>query len=277
MRADLHSHTTASDGALTPSELVLRAGNAQIDLLAITDHDTIDGLAEAHRAAQGSRLRVINGIEFSCSWEGFEIHVVGLDFDVSADALLELIAAQTATRIDRAARIADRLSRCGVEQPLANAQRLARNGAITRAHFARVLLEQGKVATMEAAFKKYLRKGKRAYVAPGWCEISEAVSAINAAGGVAVLAHPMAYQLSKKWLRQLVEQFALAGGQAIEVAQPQHLPNDRKRLAELANEYNLSASAGSDFHRPDSWAELGRNIQLPEHVSPVWNLFSSRE
>ncbi|MBW8190157.1 PHP domain-containing protein [Neiella marina] len=276
MTIDLHCHSTASDGVLTPQELIMRASNMQVDVLALTDHDTIEGLKAARLVATSIKppVQLINGVEISCAWQGLEIHVVGLNFDAEHPALNELLGKQAERRLTRAMTIAARLQRKGLENCWRKVSLLAKGGQVTRAHFARLLVNEGWVSLQKTAFKKYLRKGRNAYVAPPWCSISEAVLAIQAAGGQAVLAHPLDYQLADSWLQRLLQEFVDAGGDAMEVAQCQQTPAQRLKLAELAKKYALLASQGSDFHFPAGRRELGRSLQLPEGSTPVWSCWA---
>jgi len=275
-RYDLHSHTRFSDGKLSPQELIDRAVNFQLDVLAITDHDTTNALDIANRYIQetGSKLELINGIEFSTSWQNFEIHVVGLNIDPSNEALKALIAKQQISREHRAIAMSDKLAKCGFDNMLEQAKALAGEGSITRAHFARVLLNQGAVSKMQSAFDKYIGKGKRAFVRPTWCGVATAVEAIHQAGGVAVLAHPMRYDMTAKWLRRLIVDFKTAGGDAMEVVLPQMNKEQRRLMLTYCLEYELYASMGSDFHFPSKWSDLGRNLNVPESCKPVWQLWS---
>ncbi|MDR0806709.1 MAG: PHP domain-containing protein [Enterobacteriaceae bacterium] len=269
---DLHSHTTASDGMLTPAQLVQRAVEMRVSVLAITDHDTTDALAAAQQAIaeQTLALRLINGVEISTIWENFDIHIVGLNIDPDAPAMVALLAAQRIRRLQRAQEIARRLEKHHIPDAFAGAQRIAGDAGITRAHFARYLIEIGKAANMAQVFKNYLARGKTGYVPPQWCTIADAVAAIHLSGGQAVLAHPSRYDLSAKWLRRLIIDFKQAGGDAMEVAQCQQAPQERAQLALYAQEYQLLASQGSDFHYPCAWVELGRRLALPDKVTPVW-------
>lgn len=273
LKIDLHSHTKFSDGHLTPTELVLRAHTMQVDVLAITDHDTVAGLDEAHQAqaAQKRHLRIIDGVEISTDWHGFDIHVVGLNVDRTQPEFLAHLHQQAATRQDRAERIGEKLARCGFDGVLARAQALAGVGQVTRAHFARVLVNNYGVPTMDAAFKKYLGKGKRAAVKAHWPSIESAVAWIHEAGGQAVLAHPAHYDMTAKWLRRLVNVFAIAGGDAIETAFPGINKNKQELINELAQTHSLLASAGSDFHFPSRWTELGKNLGISSALTPIWH------
>ncbi|MBQ4774571.1 PHP domain-containing protein [Pectobacterium versatile] len=270
---DLHSHTTASDGLLTPTALVSRAVDMRVSVLAITDHDTTAGLDEAQNAIaqQGLPLRLIPGVEISTLWENHEIHIVGLGMDIAHPALTGLLQQQAECRQNRAEQIAARLEKNRIPDALAGAQRLATGGQITRAHFARYLIELGIAANMNQVFKKYLAKGKIGYVPPQWCTIPQAIEAIHQSGGVSVLAHPGRYDLTAKWLKRLLATFAENGGIAMEVAQCQQAPDERTQLGRYARDFNLMASQGSDFHLPCAWIELGRKLWLPADVEPVWH------
>lgn len=270
---DLHSHTTASDGLLTPAALVSRAVDMRVSVLAITDHDTTAGLDEAQQAIaqQGLPLRLIPGVEISTLWENHEIHIVGLGMDSAHPALTGLLQQQATCRQNRAEQIAARLEKNRIPDALAGAQRLATGGQITRAHFARYLIELGIAANMNQVFKKYLAKGKIGYVPPQWCTIPQAIEAIHQSGGVSVLAHPGRYDLTAKWLKRLLATFAESGGIAMEVAQCQQAPDERTQLGRYARDFNLMASQGSDFHLPCAWIELGRKLWLPADVEPVWH------
>lgn len=269
---DLHTHTIASDGYLTPSELIQRAVEKEVSVLAITDHDTTDGLHEAHQfiKAHDFSLQLINGVEISTAWQGFDIHIVGLNIDVTNAVLVERLANQKQCRQKRALKIAEKLKKVRIPDPLTGTMKIAAGAELTRAHFARYLLEIGQVNTLDKAFTKYLGKGKSAYVAPGWCSIEEAILAIHAAGGKAILAHPTRYDLSSKWLRRLIVDFKEMKGDGLEVSLSQQSPGQRQQMARYATEYELLASAGSDFHRVCPWLDIGRNLWLPDDVKPVW-------
>ena len=275
LRVDLHSHTSCSDGALTPSALIDRATNLHIDVLAITDHDTVAGLesARAHIKQNELAITLINGIEISTAWEGFEIHIVGLNVDDKNPDLQALIAQQQQARQLRASRIGEKLEKCGFPDITKQALALAGDGSITRAHFARVLVGQGHVTKLQAAFDKYIGKGKRAYVKPTWCDIKQAVDVIHGANGVAVMAHPVRYDLSGKWLRRLVLDFKQSGGDGLEIVLPQMNPAQRNLMLSYCAEYELHASMGSDFHQPSRWSDLGRNLRMPENCHPIWRLW----
>ena len=272
MRIDLHSHTTASDGRLPPEELIDRALSFNLDVLAITDHDTLDGLGVAHQYIEENKLplKLINGIEFSTVWQNKDIHIVGLNIDPQSKPLNALIEQQKAHRITRAEQIAHRLEKATREGVLVEVQAIAGDAPITRAHFAKWLVDNGFAKTMQQVFKKFLTRNNPGYVPPNWCSMSDAVNAIHQAGGQAVLAHPGRYDLTAKWVKRLLAAFVEADGDAMEVAQPQQAQQERRNLANYAIQYELLASQGSDFHYPSPWMELGRNLWLPSGVEPVW-------
>lgn len=272
MRIDLHSHTTASDGRLEPKDLVDRALSFDIEVLAITDHDTVDGLAPAKQYVQDNQLpiKIINGIEISTVWQNKDIHIVGLNIDPDASALKTLIEQQKQHRVVRSELIASRLEKATREGVLEEVQQIAGDAPITRAHFAKWLVDNGFAKNMQMVFKKYLTRNNPGYVPPNWCSMKDAVDAIHAAGGQAVLAHPGRYQLTAKWVKRLLAAFVEANGDAMEVAQPQQAQQERRNLADYAIQYKLLASQGSDFHYPSPWMELGRNLWLPAGVEPVW-------
>ncbi|SFT70042.1 hypothetical protein SAMN05192562_1011571 [Kosakonia arachidis] len=269
---DLHSHTSASDGLLSPEQLVHRAVEMRVGTLAITDHDTTTAIpvARAEIARARLALKLISGVEISTVWENHEIHIVGLNIDIDHPAMCEFLQQQSARRVLRAQLIAERLEKAHIPGAWEGAQQLARGASVTRGHFARFLVAQGKASNIADVFKKYLARGKTGYVPPQWCTIEQAIEVIHHSGGTAVLAHPGRYNLSAKWLKRLLAHFADRGGEAMEVAQCQQAPNERAQLAVYARQYGLLASQGSDFHQPCPWIELGRKLWLPAGVEGVW-------
>ena len=275
MRVDLHSHSTASDGQLTPAELVRRAVAQRVDVLALTDHDVVSGLGEAQAtiASEQLPLRLIPGIELSTSWDSLEIHVVGLNIQSEAPALQSAIATQSQARQARGVEIGRRLAKQRIELAYEGTLALAGEASLTRAHFARYLVQAGYCQNQQKAFDHYLGRGGKAYVPHDWMSIAAAIEVIHAAGGLAVLAHPGRYKLSTKWLKRLLSLFKEAGGDAMEVSLPQQSPQERANLGAWSREYQLLASVGSDFHLPTPWQELGKNLWLPKDVTPVWQSF----
>lgn len=269
---DLHTHSTASDGVLSPTELVERAAEKGVSLLALTDHDTLSGLTEAQICAQNHNIELINGVEVSTIWQGHGIHIVGLNINPVHPAILELLTKQANLRQQRALEISDKLNKLGIDNAYQQTKELAQ-GEVTRAHYARFLVQIGKASNETQAFKRYLSKGKSAYVQTEWVSIADAINAIHQAAGLAVLAHPLRYKISTKNKKQLIADFVSWGGDAIEVAGCGQTKEQRQILVDWAKMHGLAASGGSDFHFPCGWIELGKDLELPADIPPIWNYF----
>ncbi len=272
---DLHAHSNVSDGILDPKDVVLRARDRSVDVLALTDHDTLAGLQSAAEAAAGTGLTLIAGIEFSTQWLGRGIHVLGLNIDPTDAGLQDVVASQSRQRWQRARLIAGNLRRAGIKDPLDGARRFASADHIARPHFARYLVEAGYVSTVALAFRKYLGAGTVGDVPHGWLEMADIVQAIKLAGGVAVLAHPGKYNLTRSRICRLAEAFRDLGGQGLEVISGVQTSQVTADMGRIANQVGLYASCGSDFHMPDrSWQELGAAGALPANCRPVWQLWN---
>ncbi len=280
--ADLHCHSTASDGILSPAELVSRAKSQGVTLLALTDHDTLDGLAEAQEIGDQLGVTVLPGIEFSCRWGKRQIHIVGLNLDPASTELRRAIVLRERLRRERAERIAERLENRGLKGALAGARALAGDGVIGRPHFARWMVQQGHVEDSARAFKRYLGAGKAGDVTVDWPQLDETVACIRTAGGIPVLAHPLKYGLTRTLLRRLLCDFVQVGGGAVELLCGRQNPVQTRELRQLMDSVaadlqrpTLHCSVGSDFHQPNQpWCELGC-VRLPEDVEPVWNLWQT--
>jgi predicted metal-dependent phosphoesterase TrpH len=266
---DLHTHSRWSDGVLAPAELVERAARRSVQLLALTDHDTVGGCAEAQRAAHTHGVRFIAGTELTAGWRGREVHVVGLRVRLPSAELERHCAQMMALRHERIVAMAQRLTRAGLPGEALAAGALA-IPAPTRTHLARALCEQGFSKDRQQAFDRWLGRGRPGYVEARWPELAEVVAHITAAGGLAVLAHPHRYALSGGELRALVDAFKQAGGAGIEVSVSGMSPKAADRAASLARRFALAGSIGSDFHEPDlPWRPLGRFAKLPEGITPI--------
>lgn len=273
MIADLHTHSTASDGTLAPTELLQQAIDSGVELLAVTDHDTVAG-TESLAAEQLPNIRLITGVELSANWRNVCVHVVGLNIDTVNPALKQGLLRQQATRAERAVKIATRLESAGFHDVLSGAKQLTTSSYIGRPHFARYLVESGQIKDVKTAFKKHLGRGKAGDIRHGWPAIEEIIDWIKAAGGIAVLAHPAKYKLSNLRLEELCREFVSVGGDAIEVISGAQVPALTDRLSRLANRHGLHASCGSDFHEPGQiWARLGQVSPLPAACRPVWELW----
>lgn len=270
-RVDLHCHSTASDGALTPAEIVARAAEAGVEQLALTDHDTLAGVGEAAAAARAAGMALIPGVELSVRWQQHPLHLVGLGIDVAAPALLAGLAELQRQRRERTLAIGAKLERFGVRDATARAIDAARGGQVTRTHFATLLVEDGVCRDFNRAFKQLLGAGRPGYVGADWVPLTDAINWIHAAGGVAVLAHPHQYRLGSSTRERLLAAFRDAGGDALEVCCGGSRPHEIDAAADAARRFGLRGSVGSDFHNPSqSWRALGRLAPLPHDIAPVW-------
>ena len=270
---DLHCHSIASDGLLAPADLVRRAAGNGVELLALTDHDELCGLAEAREQAEALGLRFIDGVEVSVSWGGITIHVVGLNIDPHNPQLQQGLQSIRQGRAERAKKMAQDLERVGIPGSLEGAYAYVENpNLIGRTHFARFLAEKRYVSDVKSAFQHYLVGGKPGYVPHEWATLADALSYINAGGGVPVLAHPGRYKLTRGEMRSFLGEFRDGGGAGIEVVTSSHTAEQFLEYAILAKEFGLLASRGSDFHGPgESRVDLGRLPNLAAELKPVWH------
>lgn len=273
-RYDLHLHSTASDGAFAPRELVAQAAAAGIEALALTDHDSVAGLPEAILAAAGHGVRLISGVEISTTWRDRGLHIVGLNLDPDSEPLRQGLAGLQVLREERAREIGRRLEKAGIPGVFEAARLLAGVGMITRTHFAQHLYSLHLSGSVRDAFDRYLAQGKPGYVPTLWADLEAAIGWIRTAGGVAVIAHPQRYKFTGSWLRRLLGEFREMGGAGIEVVCGTAPPGEVQSSAEFARRFDLAASCGSDFHSPDyGWPKLGRLPPLPAGLAPVWTLW----
>jgi hypothetical protein len=271
---DLHTHSNRSDGSLTPTELVQRASLAALSVLALTDHDTIEGLDDARREADRTGIRLVAGVEISASWRAQAIHVLGLWIDPASRRLRERLDSQAERRRVRMRNICGRLTKLGLPGGELLAAVEASPGVPTRAHLAEALRAGGHVSRTDDAFRKYLGKGKAAHLAAEWPALAEVIGWIRESGGVASLAHPARYSLSAGARRQLLADFVTAGGTALEVVTGGNGAHHVEASAMLAVKFGLTGSIGSDFHNPQQvWNPLGRLAKLPDCVVPVWRAY----
>ncbi len=268
---DLHSHSTASDGTLTPHQLVARAKKHGVDVLALTDHDIVSGLDEATAAAEEYKITLVPGVEISTTWGNRTLHVVGLGINHRNAAINQGLERLQTLREQRAEEMGHRLAKAGIPDALAGAQRLSNGTNITRTHFARYLVEVGKAETVGSVFKSYLASGKPGYVNVDWASLEETIQWIQGAGGLAVIAHPNRYKLSATKMRALLADFVDCGGDGLEVASGGCERNIIESNAAYAKRFDLKASVGSDFHDPGiPWIELGKLPRLLGGLVPIW-------
>lgn len=273
---DFHCHSTASDGALSPRDVVRRAHANGVTVLALTDHDTVAGQAEAHAEANRLGMHYVNGIELSALYANQCLHIVGLAIDPKHPVLKEGLERQHALRAQRAVQMAERLAKKGIVGAYEAVSQAAGDGEITRLHFAEFLVRQGVVTDVQQAFDRYLSKGKPGFVATQWAAMEDVVAWIRAAGGVAVLAHPLRYNLSTKWMNRALSAFKAAGGAGVEVVTGRATVDDIRLSQQMAFKHDLHASVGSDFHTPDlPWVELGRLAPMPPGLKPIWQLLDT--
>jgi len=270
---DLHCHSTASDGLLAPAELVRRAAANGVDILALTDHDELCGLAEARAQAATLGLRFIDGVEVSITWGGITIHVVGLNIDPGNQQLQQGLHVIRQGRAERAKKMAQDLARVGIPASLEGAYAYVENpNLIGRTHFARFLAEKRYVSDVKSAFQHYLVSGKPGYVPHQWATLEEALAYIKAGGGIPVVAHPGRYKLTRTEMRKFLGEFRDGGGAGIEVITSSHTPEQFLEYAILAKEFGFLASRGSDFHGPgESRVDLGKLPDLAADLKPVWH------
>lgn len=269
---DLHTHTTASDGELSPKALVIKAKANGVDVLAITDHDTTEGIAEAKIEACKQNIRLLPGIELSVSWMHKNFHIIGLGIDPDNEKLKASLTETEILRQQRAIEIGNKLEKIGVIKAYNKARKLAGVSTLTRSHFARVLINQGFADDSREVFKKYLVHNKPGFVKTNWVEMASGIKLIKDAGGEAILAHPMRYNITASWLRRFLAAFKQAGGIGIEVVTGSSNADEITTTAAYARRFELSGSAGSDYHGFDNtWVRLGQLATMPESVTPVWD------
>lgn len=274
LNADLHCHSTVSDGLLAPAAVVQRAHANGVELLALTDHDEIGGLTEARAEAARLGMKFLDGVEISVSWgDDQTVHIVALGIDPGYAPLAEGLAQVRGGRDSRAQRMSEELDKVGIHGAYAGALKFAGNPAlISRSHFARCIVEMGHARDVKSVFDYWLAKGKPGYVAHPWATLEDALGWITAAGGIAVVAHPGRYRLTKAELREMLDRFKALGGRGIEVISGAHSPEMAKEFARVARQYGFLASRGSDFHGPgESYSDLGKVPALPEDLTPVWS------
>lgn len=272
LSADLHTHTNCSDGQLTPDQLLAEAAEKGVQLFSITDHDTLAAYRQLTiLPPEGMKLLV--GIELSCAWRRMTIHMIGLNLDAEAASMQEAEAKQGQARAQRYEKILQRLTKAGLD---IDTEQLIRLGGSCpgRPHIARYLYETGQVKSETQAFDKYLGQGKMGDVKECWPDLSQAIDWVQQAGGVAVLAHPIKYRLTRTKLIELCTEFKEAGGVGMEIISGQQNPAQTKTLSEIAQKLELLGSVGSDFHKPGQpWAVVGKVAALPSGITPIWTLF----
>lgn len=245
---DLHTHSTASDGTFTPAELAVEAHRADLSLFALTDHDTVAGVAEALQAGSTLGIRVLPGIEISVEWQPGELHLLGLGIDITNKTLCDLMQYAQEKRHQRNRKIIEKFDKAGIVIDEEKLAQVAGGAVIGRPHFAKYLVQEKKAKSIQDAFLKYLAKGRPFYIEKECLPLTEAIEAIKAARGVPVLAHPMSLYLSWGKLPETIAQFKEQGLVGLEAWHSGARYGECIRLQALAEELNLIVTAGSDFH-----------------------------
>jgi predicted metal-dependent phosphoesterase TrpH len=278
LNADLHCHSVVSDGTLPPETLAQRAQSNGVELWSLTDHDEVDGQQRAAKAAQALGLDYLSGCEISVSFAGVTVHIVGLGFDADDAALRAGLAATRGGRDQRAREMSDALAKVGIKNAFEGALRYVGNPAlISRTHFARHLVDSGVCSDTNEVFRRFLTEGKPGYVPHRWAALGDAVRWITQAGGMAVIAHPGRYRFTPTEEYALFSEFIAHGGRGVEVVTGSHTTADYQKYADMALEFGLLASRGSDFHSPDeSHTDLGALPDLPGQLTPVWSALQHR-
>jgi len=278
LNADLHCHSVVSDGTLPPEKVAERAKANGVELWALTDHDEIGGQARAAAAAAALGLDYLSGVEISVTFLSQTVHIVGLGFDTNNAELAQGLQRTRGGRAARAQQMSDELARFGIQGAFEGALRYAGNlDLISRTHFARYLVEAGVCKDTYEVFRKYLTEGKPGYVEHRWATLKDAVTWITEAGGIAVIAHPARYKFTANEEFALFSEFKAHGGQGVEVITGSHSAAEFVEYADVAQEFGLAASRGSDFHCPEeSRVDLGTLPPLPAQLTPVWALLEDR-
>lgn len=274
---DFHCHSEFSDGLHSPREVLRFAAENGVDVLALTDHDNLGGLADARQAANELGVRFVDGVEISVTWSGKTLHIVGIDIDPSEPRLRAGLETIRSGRLKRAEKMAESLARVGIGGVLQGALAFAMNPEmIGRTHFARCLVEQGHVKDTKSVFKKYLVPGKPGYVPHEWASLEDAVAWIVGSGGIAVIAHPGRYDIGPNAMKRLLGEFKTTGGLGVEVVTSNHTKDHVDCFARLVTEYDFVASRGSDFHGDENGrVQLGKIPPLPPGLKPIWSLIPS--
>jgi predicted metal-dependent phosphoesterase TrpH len=278
LNADLHCHSTVSDGTLEPETLAARAKANGVELWALTDHDETGGQRRAMAAARDLGLPYLTGTEISVTFAGTTVHIVGLGFDPDDAALLAGLAATRGGRRQRAMDMSAGLAKVGIKGAYEGALKYVGNpDLISRTHFARHLVDSGVCDDTYEVFRRYLTDGKPGYVPHRWATLRDAVGWIAGAGGIAVIAHPGRYKFSANEEYALFSEFKAHGGRGVEVVTGSHTTADFAKYTDTALEFGLYASRGADFHSPaESHTDLGTLPPLPASLTPVWDALIDR-
>ena len=272
MKADLHTHSYFSDGALSPSEVVRLASDAGCDLFSLTDHDTTHGIAEAKDEANKLGINLVNGVEISAFWRNSAIHIIGLGINIDNDVLQTGLEFNQALRLERAKKIALGLWRSGIKDALEKAQKISGGHMLTRTHFAQMLISEGYCKDMKSVFRRYLTGRKPGGVRVEWKDFNEVINWIQSAGGKALIAHPFRYRMTNTKIKKMLIDFKDAGGDGFEVVNANSSEEEISLGNQWSNDYDLLASIGSDFHGwPNQRVQIGNLADLPNNSRAIWS------
>jgi len=271
MIIDLHNHSYYSDGVLSPSEVVRFAKKEGCDVFALTDHDTTDGLAEAQQQADEIGLKLVHGVEVSAMWSKMTVHIVGLGVDINNTTLQAGLKQHQKFRRVRAEKMARGLGGAGVFNAMEKTQAIAKTDMITRTHFAQMLVQEGVCKDMRSVFKRFLTGKKPGGVGGKWAEYDEVIAWIHAAGGQAVLAHPLRYRMTNTKVKRLLSHLAGAGLDGVEVVTGSSSADEITLVSQWAKEFKLLSSQGSDYHGwPNQRVAIGKLMEMPNSETTIW-------
>ena len=275
MKIDLHNHSYYSDGVLSPSEIVLLAKEQGCDVFALTDHDTTDGILEAQQKADEIGLQLVHGVEVSAMWSNMTVHIVGLGVDIDNEVLRQGLQRHQDFRQIRAEKMARGLGGAGVFNALEKVKIVAKKGMITRTHFAQMLVQEGVCKDMRSVFKRFLTGKKPGGVGGKWAEFDEVIEWIHAAGGKAVLAHPLRYRMTNTKIKRLLGHLSGAGLDGVEVVTGSSSGDEITLVSQWAKEFGLLASIGSDYHGwPNQRVRIGHLLDMPNVNETIWKDWS---
>jgi 3',5'-nucleoside bisphosphate phosphatase len=278
LNADLHCHSNVSDGTLAPEDVAARAHAGGVEIWALTDHDEVGGVARARAAAHGWGMGFLSGTEISVTFADVTVHIVGLGFDETDARLLAGLHSVRFGREARAREMGEELAKVGIANVYDGALKYVGNpDLISRTHFARYIVEVGAATDTNDVFRRYLAEGKPGFVPHRWAKLGDAVRWITEAGGAAVIAHPGRYKFTPTEELALFDEFKAHGGVGVEVVTGSHSESEYGKYADMAQEFGLCASRGSDFHSPDeSRTPLGGLPWLSGALTPIWEHLAER-
>lgn len=271
MTIDLHNHSYYSDGILSPSEVVRLAKKSGCNVFALTDHDTTNGLDEAQQEANNQQIKLIHGVEISTMWSNMTLHIIGLNIDKDNPTLQAGLSQHQDFRKIRAEKMARSLGGAGVVGAMGKTQALAKTDMLTRTHFAQMLIQEGVCKDMKSVFRRFLTGKKPGSVSGKWAQFDKVIKWIHNAGGVAVLAHPLRYRMTRTKVQRMLSHLSNAGLDGVEVVTAHSTDEEITLMSKWADEYDLLYSRGSDYH---GWSnqkiKIGYLKDFPNPDRALW-------